>query len=212
MKISNLSRQSGVSVATIKFYLRERLLPPGTPTARNQAEYDESHLVRLRLIRLLTGIGMMSLASVREVLVAIDANCLSPQDLARVVNDRLLPQHPLPDAEARSLRTAREQADQFIDTVGWQISADARERDTLAQVLAALQGLGCSCGAEAFVPYAEAAERLARSTENVPPESTAATVVARTVLLEVAFAVMRRMAYEHRLAARQADQGDSPER
>ncbi|MCI4061212.1 MerR family transcriptional regulator [Micromonospora sp. R77] len=195
-------------MATIKFYLRERLLPPGTPTARNQAEYDESHLVRLRLIRLLTGIGMMSLASVREVLAAIDANCLSPQGLARIVNDRLLAQHPMPEAEGRSLRTARQQTDQFIDAIGWRIAPDARERDTLAQVLAALQGLGCSCQAEAFVPYAEAAERLARSIEDVDPAVPAATVVARTVLFEVAFAVMRRMAYEHRLAARQDDRGD----
>ena len=32
MKISQLSQASGVPVATIKFYLREELLPPGEST------------------------------------------------------------------------------------------------------------------------------------------------------------------------------------
>src|SRR6266540_3706180 len=38
MRISDLGRKSGVPIATIKFYLRERLLPQGKPTGRNQAE------------------------------------------------------------------------------------------------------------------------------------------------------------------------------
>ena len=48
MRISDLSRQSGVPVATIKFYLREQLLPPGEPTGRNQAVYLDRHLRRSR--------------------------------------------------------------------------------------------------------------------------------------------------------------------
>jgi DNA-binding transcriptional MerR regulator len=208
MKISNLSRQSGVSVATIKFYLREQLVPPGTPTARNQAEYDEIHLTRLRLIRLLTGIGMMSLASVREVLAAIDSNCLSPQGLAQVVSRALLAEHPMPSADAGAYESARVRVDGFINELGWQVNADASERDTLAQVLAALQGLGGSCDADTFAPYVDAAERLAVRELDVAPGDTAATIVARTVLFEVAFAVMRRMAYEHYLAMR-ADNNDS---
>lgn len=44
MRLSELSKQSGVTTATIKYYLREGLLPPGERVTATQAEYDESHL------------------------------------------------------------------------------------------------------------------------------------------------------------------------
>ena len=43
--MGELSRRSGVPIPTIKFYLREGLLPPGVATAANQADYDEEHLL-----------------------------------------------------------------------------------------------------------------------------------------------------------------------
>ena len=51
MRISELSSQTGVPVATIKFYLREKLLQEGIRTSATQAQYNESHVARLRLIR-----------------------------------------------------------------------------------------------------------------------------------------------------------------
>jgi hypothetical protein len=41
MRISELSKASGVSIPTIKFYLREGLLPQGRLVAANQANYEE---------------------------------------------------------------------------------------------------------------------------------------------------------------------------
>src|SRR4051794_4149135 len=73
MRISELSRTTGVPVPTIKFYLREQLLAPGRATAKTQAEYDSTHVERLRLIRALTDVGRMSLATARTVLAAVDA-------------------------------------------------------------------------------------------------------------------------------------------
>ena len=72
MRIAELSRRSGVPVPTIKYYLREGLLPGGTPTGRNQADYDERHLHRLRLVRALVDVGQVSIAGAREVLGAVD--------------------------------------------------------------------------------------------------------------------------------------------
>lgn len=40
-------------VATIKYYLREALLPQGKRAAVNQASYQQQHLHRLRPIRVL---------------------------------------------------------------------------------------------------------------------------------------------------------------
>ncbi|WP_329107728.1 MerR family transcriptional regulator [Micromonospora sp. NBC_01699] len=207
MKISVLSRQSGVPVATIKFYLREQLLPPGTPTARNQAEYDEEHLIRLKLIRVLTGIGMMSIASVREVLAAIDDNFLSPRAVAKVVTKALLTEYPSDDSEPGALEAARSRIDEFVRDVGWRVDPDAPARATLAQVFVALRYLGWNGDIDAFALYASAADALARRELDESPQENTASAVARTVLYEVAFAAMRRMAYEHYLALRAAGAG-----
>jgi DNA-binding transcriptional MerR regulator len=72
MRISELSSQSGVPVATIKFYLRENLLHDGVRTAATQAQYDESHVARLRLIRALLGPGGLSVAAAHRVIRVIE--------------------------------------------------------------------------------------------------------------------------------------------
>ncbi len=72
MRVGELSKRSGVPVPTIKYYLREGLLPAGVLTSPNQAHYDDEHLRRLRLVRALVDVGDLSIAAVREVLAAID--------------------------------------------------------------------------------------------------------------------------------------------
>lgn len=73
MRISQLATETGVSVPTIKFYLREGLLAPGTRTSRTQAVYDDTHARRLRLIRALVDVAGLSLERVRTVIDVIDA-------------------------------------------------------------------------------------------------------------------------------------------
>ncbi len=59
-------------MATIKFYLREGLLHAGRATSATQADYDDAHLERLRLVRTLREVGDMPLARIEAVLAAID--------------------------------------------------------------------------------------------------------------------------------------------
>src|SRR6059058_1127651 len=94
MRISDLSRKSGVPVATIKFYLRQKLLPPGTPTGRNQAVYDDRHLRQLLLIRAFTNIAQLDLSSVRELLDAISDEQLSLPGLYQVTERALFTEPP----------------------------------------------------------------------------------------------------------------------
>ena len=72
MRISELSSRTEIPVATIKFYLRENLLHPGVRTAATQAQYDESHEARLRLIRALLGPGGLSVAAAHRVIRAVE--------------------------------------------------------------------------------------------------------------------------------------------
>lgn len=52
--------------------VREGLKTLGSRYRGNQAEYDESHIRRLRLIRVLVDSGGLSLATVREVVTAVE--------------------------------------------------------------------------------------------------------------------------------------------
>ncbi|MFE9562567.1 MerR family transcriptional regulator [Streptomyces sp. NPDC006487] len=73
MRIGELARSTGVSVATVKYYTREGLLPSGERTSPNQVSDSASHAHRLRLIRAMPEVGGLSIAAVREVLGEVDS-------------------------------------------------------------------------------------------------------------------------------------------
>ncbi|MEV8513843.1 MerR family transcriptional regulator [Dactylosporangium sp. NPDC051484] len=205
MRISDLSRQGGLSVATIKFYLREGLLPPGTPTARNQTRYDETHVRRLALIRAFTQIGGLELTLVRALLSAIDNQRLPLPDLYELVDRTLSPQERSANGDG-DVALARSDVDAFLDERHWKVKPDAPGRDRLALVLSTLRRLGCECDIGFFTEYAEAAERMAVQELDLlrcdgEADDRAAAVV-RTVLLEAAMSAIRRMAQEHHVVTR----------
>ena len=72
MRISELSSQTQIPVATIKFYLRENLVHEGVRTAATQAQYDETHVARLRLVRALLGPGGLTISAAHQVIRAIE--------------------------------------------------------------------------------------------------------------------------------------------
>lgn len=72
MRISELSRLSGVSVPSIKYYIREGVLAAGETDGPNRATYGDAHLARLRLVRgLIDGAGV-SVAGVKRIVAALD--------------------------------------------------------------------------------------------------------------------------------------------
>ena len=74
LKISELSEQSGVPVATIHHYLREGLLPEPVKTSRNMAYYPPEFVERLRVIKQLQEERFMPLKVIRELLDRGDAD------------------------------------------------------------------------------------------------------------------------------------------
>ncbi|MBI2392531.1 MAG: MerR family transcriptional regulator [Deltaproteobacteria bacterium] len=68
LKISELARRTGVSVGTIRFYIREGLLPrPTMKTSRNMAYYDESFVARIKLVRRLQEERRLPLSMIRSI-------------------------------------------------------------------------------------------------------------------------------------------------
>lgn len=219
MRLSELSRAAGLPRATVRWYLRVGLLHPGTPTAANQARYDETHVRRLRLVRVLLEVGGMSVDAARRVLAAVDRADVSVGELLAVAHRALSTTSPRGDRPEELAAV-----DRFLTDRGWQVRPDSPARRDLAAVLAALRDLGPDSAPPVdtpaavdrlLTPYAAAAERIARSEiRNAPAgltrEQLVERVIAGSVLMERALTALRRLAHEHHAIQRYGAGRDAP--
>ncbi|MER7771282.1 MerR family transcriptional regulator [Kitasatospora sp. NPDC096140] len=198
MRISDLSRLTGTPVGTIKYYLREGLLPPGRALGATLTLYGDEHVQRLRLIRALTARGGLSIAATRDILSAVDRP-LEPLDMLRVVHYAL--PTPVDAAETDAIDAQAPQVDDLLAAMGWEVSAESPHRKALAASLMDLARLGVELGTEELQRYAEIAaaaarldlDRLEHIEDRLRLAEHAAIVV---LLLEPVLAVLRRLAQE----------------
>jgi DNA-binding transcriptional MerR regulator len=198
MRISELSAQSGVPVATIKFYARENLLPGGEKTSVNQTNYGPAQLARLRLVRALVEVGGLSIANVRSVLTAIDdeslplADAISAAACALPTTDR---------GDSDAVATPGEVTiDKLIADRGWMVLPEAEGRNLAARVIDDYLELGRPDLIANLEVYADAVEQIAdadiRSVADAGSRSAMAeTVIVGTVLGDALLAGLRRMAH-----------------
>jgi len=206
MRLAELARRSGLTTSTVKWYLRIGLVPPGERTAKNQAQYDESHLRRLVLVRTLIEAGGIGTESARAIVSAVDDPEIPPLELIKIAHAALASPRQQPDAES----VAR--ASRFVDARGWRVDADSPSLGALAQVMAGLEAVigsfpGQPAGddsvlEEILAPYAAAVEGLARAeldglAQQSGRSDMVVRVVAGTVMLEGALTALHRLAQEH---------------
>jgi len=164
MRLAQLSERSGVSTATIKYYLREGLLAPGRQINTTTAEYDEEHLRRLKLIRAMIQIGRVPVATVREVLGHVDDDSL-PRSIRLGAALWALPQVPEPDEDDEYVQAAQREVAALLDRLGWenakQLATISPSYRSLVVSVAAFRRLGYGWGAELMAPYAELMHRTA---------------------------------------------------
>ncbi|GAB2913563.1 MerR family transcriptional regulator [Nonomuraea fastidiosa] len=203
MRISELSAKSGVAIPTIKYYLREGMLHQGEQTAATRAEYDETHLRRLRMIRALLEVGRLSVASIKQVIAAVEDESLPVRQVLGTAHYALSPAvEPEPGEEWRS---ARAMVDDLIDELGWDVTESAPTRDELAQTIVRMRQLGVPVDLR---PYVEAARRLVAEVElntipfDGPRDAAVEAMVLGTVLYGRALDTLRRMAHESESARR----------
>lgn len=159
MRISELADAAGVPLATVKYYLREGLLPAGRTVTPRLSEYDDGHLRRLRLLRVLREVGDVPVSRLRTLAEAVGAELDTMSLLAQTAN-ALAPVPPAPGPGREAARTA---ADDIIDGAGWHIRPDAPDRENLAAALELLaEATGRPVPARAVAPYVSAADGLAR--------------------------------------------------
>lgn len=206
MLMAELSRRSGVPVPTIKYYLREGLLPPGEATAATRAAYDDGHVRRLRLIRALVEIGELPIASVKYILSRVDDESVSLHDMFGSVQYALGPDVPSADD------AARREVDELIETLGWRITPRSPARELLAVSISALRAAGVPDG-PGLRAYAEALRALAdQEVASVAPAAAQSRVeaaeaaVAGMVLHERMLIALRRLAQEDASGRRYRDE------
>lgn len=72
MQLKELSQRTGVPPASIKFYLREGLLPAGQAITATRARYSPQHASRLELIQALRRVVGLNIAQIRKLLKLAD--------------------------------------------------------------------------------------------------------------------------------------------
>ncbi len=216
MRLAELVRRSRVPRSTIKFYLREGLLPAGEPSGRNQAEYGPSHLERLRLIRALREVAGLPLEVIRRVARQLDqaAGRVRETD-ADPIGEALHAIYALPDRdlapdERAELEALRAEARDFLAALPW-TTGDERHYyvDQIADALLQVRRhLYADYAVAGLAPYAREAWRLSeieyahapggarvplRARGDDVAEPTRRAILA-TVLFERIFAALRRCA------------------
>lgn len=74
MRMRDLEKASGVGRETIRYYIREGLLPEPDKASRNSARYSDVHVQRLRAIKRLQEERFLPLAVIRTLLEADDGD------------------------------------------------------------------------------------------------------------------------------------------
>lgn len=196
MRISELSERSGVSTATIKFYVREGLLPSGERHGYNQTAYGEVHLARLRLIRAMIELAGLPLAAVERVLAASEDDDMP---LGCVLG---IAQQAIPAPQTRPSATALNRVRDLMRERGWVADADNPGIAQTAGILDAYTAIGRDDLLASLPRYAAAADLAADADLDAVAasrsrEQMGETVVVGTVLGDGLFAGLRRIAQEH---------------
>lgn len=225
MKISDLSQVSGVAVPSIKFYLREGLLPAGEKTGPNQAVYGADHVERLALIRSLSQDAGLSIEQIAQCLRAADRAkgdfviaAIDALDVARAAQV---------DTTTETFRRAKRTVLALAKLRGWQARpSDVSVKATAHALTVALSSLrqgaesspGTPCAPVQGSAEPESLEFYAKAVEDIvahevpdnwhPEQDREAALryaVLGTVLFEPFLIALRRMAHVARtrqLAAR----------
>ena len=200
MRIGELSKATDVPVPTIKYYLREGLLPAGELSSPNQASYGDTHIRRLRLIRALIDLGQVPVATVKEILESLDADTEPLHEQIGRAHRALTPARRLSASdEARTAASAQVTA--LIADRGWSVEPSAPALATLIDTVAALRSLGQDSLVAHLDTYADAVERFTQLeidavTANPTRDQLAESVVIGTILGETLIASLRLLAQE----------------
>lgn len=193
MRISELAEVSGVSIPTLKYYLREGLLMPGEPTSRTRAEYGPQHVERVRLVRALVEHGGAAIADVRSILEALSAPPPSTHDFLGVAHCAI----PTPAGDA----PVGAEVTRLLEDLGWHVAEDGPAVRWLGAAVEAAHAAGVPLASPTLRRYAEAMRAVAdvdvgEALGAATPAAAMHAVVVGTVMVDPVLVALRRVAQE----------------
>jgi DNA-binding transcriptional MerR regulator len=204
MQISELVRRADVPLATVKFYIREGMLPAGRTTSATRADYDEHHLERLRLIHSLTVVAGLPLSRARKILDVIDNPEGSIYDMLGLAIDALASSSPgqLPAEHDPDRQYPRATA--ALAFLGDEYSASDDRMAAFVQLdsaLLAVEEAGMPADATRLRLYGDHLMAIARAEiDGMPvgdPQGAVQYAVLGTALYEPVLAAIRRLAHQN---------------
>lgn len=132
MKMSELSKISGVTTASVKYYLREGLLPAGQATGPRDANYDAGHIERLEIIRNLRDTAQLPIATIKRLLAAADDGAVPTAQLMAMAHSAVIAPREITGGE-------RELATRLLSALGWTVPERSPVFGQLAHLLGILQ-------------------------------------------------------------------------
>ncbi|MGW5073591.1 MerR family transcriptional regulator [Rhodococcus sp. NPDC004095] len=209
MRMSELVARSGVPLATIKYYLREHVLVPGTATSATQADYGDEHLHRLALIKALAGAGL-PIHKIRRIVDLIEE---PGDDVRDTIGHAIAILPPYPDGPPR---TDHPRARRTLERLGQVYDPGYPAVDQLERALEAVENVGIPMTDERLDAYGKHIRGIAElDLALMPTDSPQRAVeyaVLGTAVYEPVIAAMRRLAHQdisarrgENLAARRGD-------
>jgi DNA-binding transcriptional MerR regulator len=178
MQLKDLSEVSGVPAASVKFYLRERLLPAGEAVHATRAEYSLRHVERLGLIQALRRIVGLNIEEIRGLLRMADEGAPRLALLAAIQRVVL----KLDTASTGSGETGTQASDAVVHLRNWpDYPSDAR--NALDAHLELMHNLGIQVTDEVLDTYSKAMDDVARFdiAATTSPESVDELILAAAI-------------------------------
>ncbi|TWO73098.1 Cd(II)/Pb(II)-responsive transcriptional regulator [Caenimonas sedimenti] len=138
MKISDLSRATGVDVDTIRYYEKSGLLPPPAREANGYRSYADSHLERLAFVRHCRALDM-PLADVKSLLEVVDGRQAEDSGIDMLIEAQLQRVR----ARLKSLRALEKQLAKLRESCDEDHAAHPCR--ILQELVAAAHGEACAC-------------------------------------------------------------------
>jgi DNA-binding transcriptional MerR regulator len=200
VQVSELAERADVPLATVKYYLREGLLPVGETTGPRSADYDERHLRRLRVLRLLREVGEVPVTSLRQIVEVLDDDAVPVHDAMAQVAD-VISARPDPGEQDTA---ALAMVDEVVAAMGWDgIRPESVDRLRLASLVSALNGPGpLGASVEVLTFYAGIADHLAHTEISLVDHSVERSrlledMVTGSVVYGQVFELLRQLGHEH---------------
>jgi DNA-binding transcriptional MerR regulator len=202
--VQELARAADVTVASIKFYVREGLLPPGDTSRPRRAYYDDRHVRRLAVIRALRDVARLPIDVIRRAVGALDASGADSVDAIAPAIDAL--EGPPERSPDEALQAARREVADLFTRERLDVRAEAGSRETLARTLVAVRRIDDHIGIEDVRRWLRAMREAAR--EEIENDRTKALLrsdkegaleiaIMGTVVYEPILLALRRALHEH---------------